>query len=367
MTVVKKDTLARAIGITARAVGASPVIPLLSNILFESSNGNSRVAATNLEIGISYTFPSKGKEFQTCIPAKTITSLVDALHAEEVELDLDIQNQSITISTETSTSQVLCASPEEFPDIPVVTQPTFTMPVAQFKEMVGRVAFAASKKDEHQGGPLAGTQISIEDGLLIMFAVDGFHMSYEDYPLSSENETENQSFIVKGPTLEMISKLLPDTGELEVEVQENKALFHCEDVNVITQLLGGAYPDYKMLRAAIHPPTTTLRIPTIELIRAVRQLRIFASETGASLLTVQGVLARYSSIAKDKGNSETTFVAVKKGNDISIGLNIKLLYELLEVCKTDFIIIEAESSTSMIVFKMDGFDNFFHVIMPINV
>lgn len=361
-TTVRKDLLSKAIGTTVKAVGANPVIPLLSNILFESNNGNSRVAATNLEIGISYTFPSKGEEFKTCIPAKTIANLMDALHSEEVDLELDPSNQSITVMTETSTCNIHCAPADEFPDILEVSSPSFTLPVVQFKEMIQRVAFASSANSD---SVLGGVQISIDGKKLIMFAVDGFHFSYEEYTLPSKAKTEHTPFIVKGVTLETISRILPDEGDLEIQVEQNKAMFHCGSVSVITQLLHGEFPDHRKLAQAISEPQTTLTIPTMELMRAARQLKVFTSDSGSSKLSVTGMLLRYSTITQEKGDADITFAAIKKGKDVTVGINVHLLHELLEVCKTEYVVVEMFDQRSPIVFKMQNFESFYHVIMPI--
>lgn len=362
MTTVRKDVLSRAIGTTVKAVGANPVIPLLSNILFESANGNSRVAGTNLEIGISYGFPSEGEGFRTCVPAKMIANLIDAINADEVDLELNAVDQSIMVMTETSTSNIRCAPADEFPDIYKVEEPSFAVPVVQFKEMIQRVAFASSPNADQS--VLGGVQISIEDDKLVMFAVDGFHFSYEETLLLYNEDLEHLPCIIKGTTLETISRILPDEGNLEVQVGKNKAMFHCGDVDVITQLMTGNFPDYKLLKEAILPPTTTLHVPVMEMLRAARQLRVFAAETGMSKLDVQGMLVRYSVLAQEKGDSDVTFAAIRKGVDVAIGLNVHLLYEFLEVCKTEYITIEISGSNNPILFKMQGLDGFYHVIMP---
>lgn len=364
MTTVQKDVLSRAIGIAVKAVGANPIIPLLSNVLFESNNGKSRVAATNLEIGIGCTFPSQGEEFRTCVPAKVFASLIDALSSPEVELQQNAEDQSIRIITETSKSKIHCAPADEFPDIPKVTAANFSLPVAQFKEMVQRVAFCSAV---NTSSVLEGVQLSVESKSLIMFAVDGYHISFEKTPLFKQGKGKISPFVVKGTALETISRILPDEGILEVQVAESKAMFHCKEVDVVTQLLSGEFPDHNKLREAITEPKTTLTISTMELLRTSKQLRVFATETGNSKLEVQGMLTRYSIVAQDKGDSDVTFMAIKKGKDVTIGLSVHMLYEFLEVCKTQQVIVEIIDHRSPILFRMQGLDDFYHVIMPINL
>jgi len=361
-TTVRKDVFSKAIGTTVKAVGANPIIPLLSNILFESNNGNSRVAGTNLEIGISYTFPSTGEPFKTCVPAKTIAALIEALHTDEIDLEIDPDNQSLIVMTESSTSNIHCAPADEFPDILQVDNPSFSLPVEQFKQSVQRVAFCSSANAD---SAISGVQLSVEDGKLIMFAVDGYHLSYEESTLLEEGDTSLFPIVVKGTTLEMISRTLPDEGELQVQAGKNKAMFHCEEVDVITQLMQGEFPDHNKLKESIAAPTTILTVSTLQLLRAARQLRVFASETGGSKLSAKGMLVRCSAIARDRGDADVTFAAIKKGSDIELGINIHLLYELLEICTTEYVTVETADNRSPILFRMQGVETFYHVIMPI--
>lgn len=362
MITIQKSVLSRAVGVAAKAVSPNPVIPLLSNVLFESNNGNSRIAGTNFEIGISYSFLSSGDEFKVCLPAKTMTGLVEALHSEQIELELNESNQSIIVTTDTSTSSVRFAPADEFPDIPKVTRPDIVLPVVGFKEAVQRVAFA-SNAEEKNNSILGGVQISIDEGKLVLFATDGFHLSYEEIAVGKG--IPDMMFIAKGTTLETISRILPDEGELEIQVEQNKALFHCGEVDVVTQLLDGRFPDYKLLQQAIPEPTTTLTLSTLELLRAAKQLKVFTPDTGASKMEVLGILVKYSTLARDRGDSDINLYAIRKGADVAVGLNVFLLYEFLEICKTPQVTIELAGPAAPIVFKMEGFKAYYHVIMPI--
>jgi DNA polymerase-3 subunit beta len=362
MTTVRRDIFSKAVNTASKAISPNPVVPLLGNILFESNNGSSRVAGTNLEIGIGYTFPTKGEEFRVCIPAKVLSSLVDAMSAEEIDVEANPKDQSVTLMTESSTSNIRCAPADEFPDIPTIGTADFWLPVVRFKEMVQRVAFASRVGDG--GSPMEAVQLSMEGNKLILFAVDGYHLSYEEEEIETESTFE--SFLVKGTTLETIAKILPEEGDVHIQVQPNKALFQCGNVDVVTQLMDGEFPSYELLRQAIPPSTTTLFVPTIEMLRAARQLRVFAT-SGLSKLEVKGMLIRCSVLAQDKGDADVSFAAVRKGKDITIGLNVNLLYELLEICKTDMITIEMGTKEDPILFKMKGVESFYHVIMPMGL
>lgn len=358
-TTISKDVLAKAIGTVSKAVSPNPIVPLLGTILLESKKGLGRVSATNFEIGISFSFPSEGDEFITCVPARIFQTLVEVLHTDVIEIQLNPADQSAVIMTESSTSNIKCAPADEFPDLPKVKKSQVTMPVSQFKEMVQRVAFASNPNSETV---LAGVQVATNDKNIFMFATDGYHLSYEQFTLKKAGKV---NVIVKGTTLELISRILPDDGELQIEAHENKVMFHCENVDIVTQLLTGNYPDHATLKKGIGKTTTDITISTIELFRACRQLKVFSGDTGKTKLDVKGMIIRYSTLTADKGDADVTLAAVKKGEDLSVGINVHLLYDFLEICKTQQVEIEFSSASGPIVLKMQGYKSFYHVIMPV--
>lgn len=361
-TTIEKTILSKALSIASKAISANPIIPLLSNVLFESNNGSSRVAGTNFEIGISYAFPSSGEEFRTCLPAKTFTGLMEAIVADEIEIQLDVKDQSAIIMTDSSTSKIKCAPADEFPDIPTVTEPAFSMPVEQFKEMIQRVAFASSPTSE---GLLSGVLLITEGDKLVMFATDGYHLSYEETELESLEYPLN--VIMKGSTLEAISRILGDTGELQIQATENRIMFHCEQIDIIAQLLDGKFPDYKLLAAAVPTPTTKVIISTLELLQACRQLKVFAVDSGIARMEINGLLVHLAVVTQERGDSDVNLIAVKEGKNLSIGISVHFLYKFLEICKTGQVSIEFGGASSPILLRMDGVNSYYHVIMPIGL
>lgn len=361
-----RAVLARNLGLASKAVSPSPIIPLLGNVLFESREGSSRVAATNYEIGISCTFPTQGRPFQTCIPAKTFASLIDTLNVKDIEMSLNMVEQSVIVNTDLSTSSLKCVSADEFPPIPAVEIPNIILPVDEFKRMVKRVALASSDRDE--GSVLEGVLLTVEGDKFIMFAADGFRLSYE--------ETNNTIFIdsdtplylaVKGSTLAIVANILPNEGELEIQATDKKVLFHCGDIDIVSQILNGKFPDFKLVANGVRERTTKVVINTADLIRACKQLKVFASDAGVTAMDIQDMLVRYSTVGQEKGASDITLFAEKEGEDLLVSLNVFFLHDFLEVVHTPQVTVEFNGAKKAILLRMEGVNSYYHIIMPLNL
>lgn len=364
---IDRAVLARALNTAGKAVNSNSTLPLLTNMLFECSNGESSVAATDLEIGVRCRFNAVGIPFRTCVPAKTFQSFIDALNVDSIEMRMDDADQSVSVMAERNTSTIKCISAEEFPDIPSVEEPQVIIPVIQFKHMVNRVAFAVSNDDNR--GVLVGVLLMVEgeddDKKFLMFAADGNRASYEETTQTIFQGEHNFKAIIKGTTLETIARMLPDDGMLEIEARGPKLLFHCEDIDVISQVLGGDFPDHHLIAESVKKRDTTIKLQTLELLRACKQLKIFAKETGATVLDIQDMFVQYSTMRHEQGDSAITMFAEKEGDDIAVGLNAFLLHELLEVVKTPRVVISLAGNKKPMLFRMEGVEEFFHIIMPV--
>mgnify|MGYP001034761871 CR=1 FL=1 len=72
-----QENLARGLAIVGRAVASRSTLPVLSNILLESDEGRLRLAATNLEIGVSCWIGARvEEEGRTTVPARLLTELL---------------------------------------------------------------------------------------------------------------------------------------------------------------------------------------------------------------------------------------------------------------------------------------------------
>jgi DNA polymerase-3 subunit beta len=371
---INRPILARALNAVTRIVNPSAVLPLLTNVLIECSNGNSSVAGTDLEIGVRFAFSASGVPIRTCIPAKTFQAFVDSMNSEEITMQMNEADQSVVITTESSKSNIKCISPEDFPEISTIENPQLVMPTSLFKQMVNRIAFAALKKEEQN--VLEGVLMLIEpvkendkdedgDKKFVMFAADRQRAAYEE--TTSVIIQDVFKAVVRASTLETIARILPEDEMVEIEVRENKILFHCEGVDVISQLMNGEFPSHKMIAASVKDRSTVITVNTLELLRACKQLKIFANETGATILDIQSMAVRYSTMKHERGDSDISMFVQKEGDDLEVGLNVFFLHEVLEIVKTGQVLLSFMGAKKPILVRMEGNEEFFYIIMPLHI
>ncbi|PIX47573.1 MAG: DNA polymerase III subunit beta, partial [Anaerolineae bacterium CG_4_8_14_3_um_filter_59_70] len=143
---VLQENLAHGLSIVSRAVSPRTTLPVLANILVATDEGRLRLSATNLELGITCWIGAKiEEEGSTTVPARTFVDLVATLPAEQVSLSLNAANQTLNMRCGASNTDIKCIDAQEFPPLPVPEmEGAIQINVADFKEMIQQVVFAAS-------------------------------------------------------------------------------------------------------------------------------------------------------------------------------------------------------------------------------
>jgi len=372
---VLQENLARGLGIVSKAVSPRSTLPVLANVLIASDEGRLRLSATNLEMGITCWIPARiEEEGSTTVPARTFGDLVSALPSDQVLLKLDAQTQTLNVRGGTSTNDIKCIDAQEFPPLPV---PDFDgavqINVGDFREMVHQVAFAASSDEARP--VLMGVLVQVDKDKLTMAAADGFRLSVRRAVLSTPSPAP-VSAIVPAQALKEAARVAIDGEEpiyMILPKGRGQVVFRVKDVEVVSQLIDGTFPDYQQIIPRSYKSRTL--VSTSSLLKACKQAEIFAREGSNvarfNIKTAQGEMqpseVEISATSEETGKNETIVEATVDGGGLLIAFNVKFLREALEVIRTPNVALETSAPNAPGVVKPVGDDQFLHVIMPMHL
>jgi DNA polymerase-3 subunit beta len=372
---VLQENLARGLSIVSRAVSSRTTLPVLSNILIATDEGRLRLSATNLEMGITCWIAARiDEEGSTTVPSRTLSDLVNTLPGDQVQLTLDVKTQNLHVKGGTSNNDIKCIDAQEFPPLPVPEMDgAVQLNVVDFKEMIHQVAFSASTDEARP--VLMGVLMNIEKDKVIMAAADGFRLSVRKAVLS--NPAPNPiNVIIPARALNELARVATDGEEpihMVVPKQRGQVLFRVKDVEVVSQLIDGTFPDYQQIIPRNYKSRTL--VSTASLLKACKQAEIFAREgSNVARLDIkqskgemQPSEVEISATSEETGKNETIVEATVDGGSVLIAFNVKFLREALEVIKTPNVALETSAANAPGVVKPVGDENFLHVIMPMHL
>ena len=145
-----------------------------------------------------------------------------------------------------------------------------------------------------------------------------------------------------------------------------------QDFELVSQLIDGAFPDYK----GIIPTSSASRtvLSTQSFLKACKAADIFAREAAHSAklrITPGGDLepgtVEVSATSAETGSNEVVVDASIEGEPIEIAFNVRFLIDVLNVVETSEVSLETNGSSSPGVIRPVGRDDFLHVVMPMHL
>jgi DNA polymerase III subunit beta len=370
-----QENLARGLGIVSRAVSPRSTLPVLSNILIATDEGRLRLSATNLEMGITCWIAARiEEEGSTTVPARTLADLVNTLPGDQVAMNLDTTTQTLNVRSGTSTNDIKGIDAQEFPPLPVPDmEGAVQLNVVDFREMIHQVAFAASTDEARP--VLMGVLVIVDGDQITMAAADGFRLSVRSATLSAP-ASQPVNIIVPARALIELARIASDGEEtisMVVPKGRGQVVFRVKDVELVSQLIDGTFPDYQQIIPRSYKSRTL--VSTASLLKACKQAEIFARE-GSNVARLDIRVAHgemepseveISATSEETGKNETIVEATVDGSDVLIAFNVKYLREALEVIRTPNVALETSAANAPGVIRPVGEDDFLHVIMPMHL
>ena len=370
---VTQQQLSHGLGVVARAVSPRSTLPVLNNILIATDEGRLRLSATNLELGItSWIGAQIEEEGSITVPARIFSDLISTLSSEKIDLLLNTRTQTLNVHAGSSNFDIKGIDAQEFPPMPTPDlNNAVVLNVADFKEMINRVSFAASSDEARP--VLQGVMMEIVENEISLAATDGFRISVNKTALSN-GVGQPVKVIIPARSLSELARIASDGQEtvaMAVPEGRGQVIFHLKDAELVSQLIEGNFPDYN----AIIPRSfkTHTIVSTNEFLKACRQAEIIAREGNNVIrLNMQpqegapGVM-EFSTQSEEMGSGEVVVEATVDGPELLIAFNVRFLIEVLDVIDTPNVLLETNANNTPGLISPVGDESFKHVIMPMHL
>ena len=368
-----QENLARGLSVVGRAVASRSTLPITQNVLLSTEQSMLKISATDLNMAMTTWIGAQvEEEGAITVPARLLSDFVNSLPPERIDMETTSQPVGLNIKCVSFESNISGSPADDFPPIPAVEGGLAAkIEPDVLREAIGRVSFAAATEDSRP--VLTGVKTEISGDKFKFAAADGFRLAVYSGELA-EPPSEDLEFLIPARVLNEISRLLgtqQKAVEFMVTPSSNQALFRVEDVEIVSSLIAGNFPNYNQLIPQSY--TTRVVLNTDEFLRATRTAAIFARD-GSGIIRLQmgageedapGHLT-VSSRAEEVGDNQGQLGAAVEGEDAKIAFNSKYLTDVLDVLNGE-VAMEVSSPSSPGVLKPVEGDDYVHVVMPMFV
>ncbi len=367
-----RDNLSSALGLTSAAAGKNLNLPILNNILLRADTQKVELVSTNLEIALIATIRAKTDDPGTfTVPARTLAEFVGLLTHDKVDLEL-VENE-LVVKCGSSSTKIKGVSAEDFPIIPTLeTGQGIVISAEVLKEGLSQVLPAVAKNDirPELSGVFCGININ-EEGKVVLAATDSYRLAEKTIPLLQG--TGERRLILPGRTAQELQRILgvaSNSAEQEKNVRimlgENQASFSYNNVQLITRLVDGTYPDYRQIIPQEFKTSLTLMVNN--LIKEIKAAGLFTtSGVNAVTLTAEPEtnFLELASASSQTGEHRSSVEAEIKGEKNSIFLSHRYLLDGLNIIKTEQCQLQLINGESPCLLTPVGDKSLQYIIMPV--
>lgn len=367
-----QENLNKGLSIVSRAVATRTTLPITQNVLMETDQSRLKLAATNLEIAISCWVGAKiEEEGAITIPARLLSEFVSSLPNDRI--DISLTQRTLQLKCARFQAKINGLDAQDFPPIPQVTDGVATkIEASALREGISQVTFAAATEESRP--VLTGVQFEFDGDRLAMAAADGFRLAVHNTSLLSSVKTKT-AIIVPARALNELNRFLSDqeeTVEITVNQQKTQILFRLKNIEMVSQLIQGNFPNYSQLIPQSY--VTRAVVDRAEFLQTIRMASIFARDgSGIVRLVVTPAVEltpgkmNISARAEEVGENISEIDALIDGEPAKIAFNARYLSDVLSVLHEKQVALETTTSSSPGVIRPVGNEKYVHVVMPMFV
>lgn len=361
--IVSSTALLKQLQTISGVINSNNTLPILDNFLFDLSQNQLRITASDLETVISASLEVDSSDTGVAaIPARMLLDTLKAFPEQPLTFILDHDSHNVEISSDYGKYSLSFLDGEEFPRTQELEDPTATdVPAEVLATAIAKTIFASGNDDLRP--VMSGVFFQFSEDHLRFVATDAHKLvRYTRNDAKSDRPAE---FIMPKKPLNLLkSNLANAAGDVRVEFNEANCHFSFENIEMTCRLIDGKYPNYEAVIPKENPNVLTLN--RSEFLSSIRRVSIFSNKSTHQIrLKITGNEIHISAEDIDFSNkAEERLSCNYSGQDMEIGFNSRFLSDMLNNLESENVNLElSEPNRAGLIIPSDGLEDGEDVLM----
>ncbi len=364
---IAREKLQEGLAAVAASIPAKTTLPVLANILVETTERGIRLSGTDLDIAVSTEVTA---DVETpgaiTIPAKKLSEIARELPPAPVKIAA-AGEQRITLECGRSRFKLLGLPRDEFPTFPSVRfNESWRVKSGDLQKLIAATSFAVSSEESRP--ILNGVLWELRPEFMRMVATNGHRLSKMELPIASSGG-QTSDLIVPPKALDQIRRLFPADEELEIARGDNHLGFRSPMTSVFTRLIEGPYPNYDQVIPKDNEKIAI--IDRIALTGALKRMSVIASDqTHRIKLSFTSGMLKFAVQTPDLGEAQDELPVRYTGDQLDIGFNAAYLLEILRYMPTDEVKLTFKAPERAATIEPEAWDDsakYLCLVMPLRL
>jgi len=368
---IERASLLRSLGHVQSVVERRNTIPILSNVLLETREGQLSLTATDLDLAIVENVDAAIETPGTITTsAHTLYDIVRKLpDGSQVDIHFSGEDSRLIVSAGRSRFQLACLPKDDFPMMTAGDLPhRFQLPAKDLKRLIDKTRFAVSTEETRYY--LNGIYLHVTESggaqVLRAVATDGHRLARVELPLP-QGSAGMPGVIVPRKTIGEVRKLIDEfDGAVGISLSDTKIRFAFNDAVVTSKLIDGTFPDYN--RVIPEGNDKHLEVDGPAFAEAVDRVSTISTEKSRAVkLGLEGGRMTLSANSPDSGSATEELSIEYSGNTLEIGFNSRYLLDILAQVEGETARVEFNDAASPTIVQDPGDNSALYVLMPMRV
>jgi DNA polymerase-3 subunit beta len=352
--IVSSSQLLKQLQVLGGVINSNNTLPILDNFLFEVSENQLKVSASDLETTMSAVVTIESDSSGSI--AISARLLLDTLKTfPDQPLTFKTEGDSIIeISSDQGKYDMAYFGGDEFPKSVSLPSPSKTIiPSNILATAISKTIFAAGNDDLRP--VMSGVFFQFSSQNLTFVATDAHKLV--KYTRTDVTADKTAEFIMPKKPLNLLKGVLSGEEDVTIEYNDANAKFTFENSVLICRLIDGKYPNYEAVIPKENPNKLTVDRASFQ--NSVRRVSIFSSKTTHQIrLKMAGTELNISAEDIDFSNkADERLNCDYQGDDMQIGFNSRFLSEMLSNLSSNEVLIEMSlPNRAGILTPIDGTD-----------
>ena len=362
----KRDNILTPLQSVCGIVEKRHTLPILSNVLIEKSGDQLTWLATDIEIQIrTHTAGAAGADkTAVTVGARKLQDILRSL-PDSAEVSLELSEKRMQVKAGKSRFNLQTLPAEDYPRMSQAEseQVRLQLTQKQFQRLIGLVQYAMAQQDIRYY--LNGLLLVVTGNEVRVVATDGHRLAYASEQI--EEAQPRTEVILPRTTILDLSRLLSDNHDvLDIRLSPNQAQFRFGDIELVSKLIDGKFPDYERVIPQSHNKVITL--PRTMLLQSLHRAAILTNEKfrGVRLVLAPGSMKIISNNADQEEAQEEIEISYD-AEALDIGFNVTYLLDVLNNVSIENVEIRLADANSSALITLPGNERFKYVVMPMRI
>ena len=339
---LSSTTLSTKLGILSKVIMAKNAMPILEGFLFEVSDGQLVITASDNENVMKSTCQLSDSDGngRFVVSSHTILDAVRELPDQPLTFEVDLMDFTVKVYYQNGNYNFTVQNADEYPQTQALPSDvtTINFEAGVLQANITRTIFATTTQEELRP-VMNGIYFDITPDYTAIVASDGSKL-VRNRCFAVRNERAASFILPKKPASLLKNVLTKDGGDVVIKFNDRNAVISFADGVLICRLIEGRYPNYNSVIPKDNP--NHLRIDRRVLVSALRRVLPFASESSllVKFKVEQGQVVLSSEDIDFSTSAKEALVCEYDGVPMAIGFKGPALVEILNNLDSDEVVIE---------------------------